>query len=379
MSFKKPFILAICAMPFIAACTSKQSSLPPLAPVTSSVPVNTVWYKHINASTKIDFTKFTPAVDGSQLFASDVNGDVGSFQLNNGSDNWRTRLKKAASGGVAVGGGAVYVPTVNGELYALNEQNGAVLWHVTLPDQSNTAATYANGQVYVKTIDGKLVALNASNGQTVWTYDEGATELQLLGSSRAVVSGNTVIAGFSDGKVDAINANNGQLIWQTIVATPQGFSDVSQMVGVFADPVISGNAVYVASYHGTISALDLSSGRMIWQHPISNYAGIAVDDDSVFATNTGGTIFAYSKDDGTVLWKQSALHGRELSGPAINGSNIVLGDNEGNVHWLSEQDGHFTARTFVGKSPIAVTPLVVSGNVIVLSQNGNVFVLRLAA
>lgn len=379
MSFKKPLILAICAIPFIGACSTKQPPLPVLAPVATPVPVHTLWYKHINASTKIDLTKYASAVDGSQLFTSDGQGLIGSFQLNTGEGSWRIHLKHPASAGVAVGGGAVYVPTINGELYALNEQNGAILWHVTLPDQSNTPPTYANGQIYVKTIDGKLVALNASNGQTSWTYDEGSTQLQLLGSSSAVVAGKTVIAGFSDGKVDAINATNGQLIWQATVATPQGFSDVSQMVGVFADPVISGNTVYVASYHGTISALDMSSGHIIWQHPLSNYAGIAVDNDSVFAANTAGTIFAYSKDDGSMLWKQSALHGRQLSGPAINGSNIVFGDNEGNVHWLSEQDGHFAARTFIGKSPISVTPLVAAGNVIVSSQNGNVYVLRLAS
>ncbi|MFN7097757.1 MAG: PQQ-binding-like beta-propeller repeat protein, partial [Gammaproteobacteria bacterium] len=237
----------------------------------------------------------------------------------------------------------------------------------------------ANGQVYVKTIDGKLTALTASNGQAAWTYDEGATELQLLGSSSAVVSGNTVVAGFSDGKVNAINANNGQLIWQTTVATPQGFSDVSQMVGIFANPVVYGGVVYVASYHGTVSALDLSSGHIIWQHPLSDYAGLAVNGDGVFAINTNGIIFAFSRDDGTMLWKQAALKGRQLSGTAIDDNNVVVGDNQGSLHWLSTQDGHFTARAYLGKSPIVVTPLVVSGNVIAMTQNGTVFVLRLSA
>lgn len=378
MSFKKPLIVLTSALCLLTGCT-KQAPLPVLAPVAAPAPVTTVWDKHINASTKVDFTKFTPAVDGSQLFTSDIKGDVGSVQLASGTDNWRVGLKQAASAGVAVGGGAIYVPTVKSELYALNEQNGQVLWHVSLPDLSSTGPTYAKGQVYVKTIDDKLIALNASTGQTLWTYDEGATQLQLLGSSRAVVSGNTVIAGFSDGKVNAINASNGQLIWQTVVATPQGFSDIGQMIGIYADPVIANGSVFVASYHGSLSALDLQSGQIQWQRKFSNYAGIAAAGNSLFASNPVGSIYALSQDDGSVLWKQNELNGRQLSGIAVDGNNIIVGDDQGNLHWLSQRDGHFAARTFLGKSPITVTPLVVSGNVVALTLNGNVFVLRLSA
>ncbi|MBY0543934.1 MAG: outer membrane protein assembly factor BamB [Gammaproteobacteria bacterium] len=385
MSFEKPlqkslktrFILAVAVLPFMAACTSKKVPPPMLAPVANSVPVATVWNKHVGASTKLDLTKYVPAVDGNQLFTSDTHGNIDAIQVATGKTSWHIRLKQGVSGGVAVGAGAVYVPTKDGHIYALNEQNGQTLWHKTLPNQSNTAPTYASSQVYVKTIDDKLVALSASTGQIAWSYDEGSTELQLLGSSRAAVSGDMVAAGFSDGKVDGVNAANGQLIWQTTVATPQGFSDVDQMIGVFADPIISGNTVYVASYNGSVAALDLNSGAVKWQTPFSSYANIGLSNDAIFAVNPDGKIVAFNRTNGAIKWKQDALAGRQLSGIAMDGNNLVLGDNLGNVHWLSQQDGHFVARTSLGKSAIAMPPVVASGHVIVLEQDGNMVVLRL--
>ncbi|NNM58385.1 MAG: outer membrane protein assembly factor BamB [Legionellales bacterium] len=378
MGLRKSLILTVCAVILMSGCTNKEAPLPTLVQVNHPIPVDTVWLKHINASSKVNLTKYTPVIDGSQLFTSDEKGNVSSIQLATGATNWHIKLKPGVSGGVEVGGSLVYVPTQNGEVYALNEENGNVRWHTVLPNQSNTAPTYAGARLYVKTIDDKVLALNTSTGQILWTYDQGATQLQLLGSSRVAVSGNTVIAGFSDGKVNALNANTGQLMWQTTAAVPQGFSDVAQMVGVFSDPIISGTTVFVGTYHGSVAALDIDSGTIKWQHNFSTYDNIAVTDAGVFAASTGGHIVGLNRANGTVMWKQDALAKRRLSGIAVDGNNLVVGDDQGNLHWLSAQNGAFVARIVLGKTAIETTPLSVSSDVIVSTQNGNVFVLRLA-
>ena len=36
--------------------------------------------------------------------------------------------------------------------------------------------------------------------------------------------------------------------------------------------------------------------------------------------------------------------GRELSAPAVVGNSVVVGDYDGFVHWLSNDDGQFVAR-----------------------------------
>lgn len=378
MSLKKSFILAGMALLCLAACTSK-TTLAPLAPVDNATPVNTIWYKHVGASTKVVLSKYTPAVSGTQLFTSDSQGNVVALSLQNGDRLWETRLKAAASGGVAVGNEMLFVPTIKGSLCALNQKNGELIWQTTLPNQSNTAPTYANGQVFVKTIDDKVVALSASTGQIQWTYDEGATQLQLLGSSRPVVVGNQVIAGFSDGEVDAIGRTNGVLLWQALIAVPTGFSDMGRMIGVFADPIVVGNTIYAASYQGSLSAIDINNGSIKWQVPLSDYAGIAVSNNKVVAVTPDGDVLAFNASNGAQVWKQTALEGRQLSGPAIDGNKVVLGDDQGNVHWLALSDGHFTSRTYVGKSAVAVTPLVVNDKVIVSSINGNMFVMQVGS
>ncbi len=378
MNLRKLIILSSIAFPLITACSTKEAPLPKLTPVTAETPVSTVWAKHIGSSSNINYSKLTPAIDNNQVIVVDSRGDVVAVQLKDSATLWSVKLPAATSAGATIGNDAVFVPTTNGKLYALNVKNGEQLWSVDLPDQSNTPPTYGKGQVFVKTIDDQLVALDASNGQLKWKYDEGATQLQLMGSSRAIVAGNTVYAGFSDGKLSAFNAANGQLLWQTLIAVPRGFSDVGRMVGISADPVVTGNTVYAASYHGTISALNATNGDILWQHPLSSYAGLAVANDAVYASDSRGRIWAFSRRNGIVLWKQRALRDRQITGPALVGNNIVVADHEGNVHWLSQQDGHFVARIKLTNGSITSTPQV-SGNMVLLrANNGSMAVYTLA-
>jgi outer membrane protein assembly factor BamB len=358
--------------PFLAACSAKEAPVAKLAPLTNSAPVSAVWTKHIGSSTKVNFSKLTPVIDDQRAIIVDSHGDVIIAQLRDGTTVWSIRLPVAASAGAANSNDAIFVPTTNGKLYALNSKNGTELWHIDLPDQANTPPTYSKGRVFVKTIDDQLVVLDAATGQKQWDYDEGATQLQLMGSSRPIVAGNMVFAGFSDGKMNAYSASTGQLLWQTMVAVPRGFSDLGRMVGIFADPVVVGNIVYVASYHGTISALNAATGEIIWQRPLSSYAGLAVDNDAVFVSDSGGRIWAFSQRTGAVLWKQTTLRGRHITAPAVIGNTLVVADNEGNVHWLSQQDGHFVARTKLTSGSITSTPQVQGDVVLLRADNGNV-------
>jgi len=51
---------------------------------------------------------------------------------------------------------------------------------------------------------------------------------------------------------------------------------------------------------------------------------------------------------------------------------IVIADEEGYLHWLSETDGSFTGRVRVDSQGIEATPMVVEGYLSVLSRSGKI-------
>lgn len=354
----------------LMACSTKAPVFSTLPPIAHPQSVDVVWNRSVTQSTTLDLTKYQPAYQNNRLYVSDIKGNVRAIRAETGQPIWQIRLSNGASAGPALGNGVLYVTTLNGQVVKIDQAQGKILWQVSLSTQANTPPTVTPQAILIKTVDDKLLTLDPATGKQGWRYDEGGNQLQLFGASRLLVVANTVVAGFSDGRIDGINLANGQLLWQQTLAIPQGFNEVAQMIGIYADPLASNQQVYVVGYHGNLTALDLSTGAIRWQVPCSSYDNMAMNQDSIFVADADGNIRAYNKQTGQLRWQQEALQGRALSGLALSSKGLVVGDETGTVHWLSSQDGHFIARLSLGKAKITIQPLVVGEKVYILSQQG---------
>jgi len=65
---------------------------------------------------------------------------------------------------------------------------------------------------------------------------------------------------------------------------------------------------------------------------------------------------------------------RNVSGPLVLGRHVVVGDLEGYVHFLSREDGSFTARIATDGGAIGAPPVALnSDSLMVQTRNGGIF------
>jgi outer membrane protein assembly factor BamB len=179
-----------------------------------------------------------------------------------------------------------------------------------------------------------------------------------------------VIVGFENGNLAKLTRQEGSMIWQTTVAIPEGAFAIQRMVDIDADPVVYNHNVYVATYQGRATSLDLTTGKAQWTHDMSSFTGLTVDSQRLYVSDAKSYLWAFDRESGTVDWRQVQLEARNISGPAMIGNYIVVGDGQGYLHWLSKQDGHFVARSRVNNSAIRVVPIVDNDVVYVLTREG---------
>ena len=225
-------------------------------------------------------------------------------------------------------------------------------------------------RIALETVDGKLITLNAQTGQTIWLYDHGAPTLILRGGSSPQITRNEIVAGYSDGKLAAYNLSDGRLIWEHTVSEPEGATDIEQMIDIVAAPIVADGVIYTVNYQGNIAAVDASSGQTIWQHPLSSYTGMALSNHYLFVTDADGYVWAFDRTSGDVIWRQMQLANRILSAPVVQGDTLVVGDGEGFVHWLAQQDGRFVARASSATDGISAPPAVNGNRLYVLNNAG---------
>src|SRR4051794_9403136 len=107
---------------------------------------------------------------------------------------------------------------------------------------------------------------------------------------------------------------------------------------VSATPAVDGNAVYVPDWGGNLFRFNAATGRVVWQHQISEYNGIAgsvsrtgpaLDGDSVFiGSQKGGDLIAVSAKTGAKLWvTQLDAHPDAVvtSAPAVANGVVYVG------------------------------------------------------
>ena len=81
--------------------------------------------------------------------------------------------------------------------------------------------------------------------------------------------------------------------------------------------------------------------------------------------------------NGNDMWKQNELHQRRLTPPVPVKDKLVVGDFEGYMHVLSQDDGSLLARVELDGSPIEATPVVFEDIVYVYTTGGNLAALSL--
>jgi hypothetical protein len=77
-----------------------------------------------------------------------------------------------------------------------------------------------------------------------------------------------------------------------------------------------------------------------------------------------------------VAWTQDLLLYREPGAPLLAGSVLVVGDVEGQVHFLSRQDGRTQLRLATDGSPVVGAPVLSGTTLLVATRSGGLYAFR---
>lgn len=371
----KSRLVALSLITLISGCAMDDREVErvaPLAKFNSSMNVGVAWSSSSGGGrgTSGHYLRMQHDIAHEKVYTASYQGVVTASNANNGNILWEKELKQNISSGVAVQNNLVVVGTTNGSVIGLNAHNGNEVWRAQAPSEVTATPRIAGDRVLIKTESGDLLALDSATGHHRWSFHQNPPELMLRGSSAPTVVGNRVLAGFSDGQLASLNLENGRLLWSRAIALPHGASAVERLVDIGSEPIVRDGIIYVVTYQGKLAALQLHDGSLIWEHEMSSQVGLAVDASSVYAVDENSHVWALDRQSGRVRWHQDQLEGRGLTQPVLHLGGLAVGDNEGYVHWLSVQNGHFLARHSVDSKRLLATPQIYVNHLIVLSSSG---------
>lgn len=378
MRWKTAAVLALAVLA-VGCSSNDKKELPPaeLVKFDAEVSLKKVWSQSIGEGQGDGYTMLVPAVDGDRLFAADVEGLVYSLDRLTGKVLWKQKLKTPVSGAIGAGYGLVALGTLKGEVIVLDAENGEEKWRARVNSEVLSAPAVNGELVVVQTQDDTLYAFEAYSGNQRWMFNNTPAVLTLRGSGSPLLTNRLVVAGLSSGKVLALDAERGLPVWEQRVAVPQGRSELERVVDIDGGLLLSADTLYAVSYQGRLAALDLNSGRTLWEREASSAMGLAQGYGSVYISQASGTVDAIDERSTSALWSNDSLQRRLLSAPAAFSSYVLVGDLEGYLHLLSQIDGRFVGREKIDGSGLRARPLVVGDWIYAYGNSGKLVALTL--
>lgn len=348
----------------------------PLVSFTPEFKPHRLWSVKTGPGVDDEYLKMGPSISDTAIFTASPNGTVTSVNKMNGHKNWQVGTGMPLTTSPGVGDGIVIVASRKGDVLALQQSDGKSLWQRNVPGEILAKPAVGEGTVVIKAVDGYIRALSAQDGHELWSFQQVEPSLILRGSSAPLIRDRNAIVGFANGKLAKLSLRDGQIFWMQPIAIPEGAFSIQRMIDIDADPVIFDHRIYAATYQGNIASLDWASGRVLWSHDISSYTGMTSDSRTVYISDAKSYVWAFGAESGDINWRQDQLEARVVTGPAVMGNYVVVGDAEGYLHWLSKADGHFAAREHIGG--IYSAPIVENNVLYLLTNKGELIAYTLS-
>ena len=337
-------IAVLIAMTMLSGCAwfgwrgdKKAAALPPITGVNAA---SVLWSANVGKSGGY---LFTPSFGDRLVYAVGRDGSIYALSEEGGRVVTRLESKSALTGGVGFNDDTVVVGSGKGDVIALDTA-GRALWKTAVAGEVLAAPAVASGNVIVRIADGRILALNRIDGKQKWVFQRAAPALTLRTNAGVLINRGVIYAGYPGGKIIAIELDSGKPIWEAVNSLARGATELERIADVSGLPVLDDTRICAAVYQGRTGCVETLNGNVLWSREISSADGVAIDAKYVYVADTAGNVFALDKTNGATAWKLEKLQLRDPGTPLIAKGKIVIGDKDGIVHVMSPENGEMIGR-----------------------------------
>lgn len=300
----------------------------------------------------------TPVIANDILYSIDGAGTVTARTVTeNNALVWTYATPKSErnteiiGGGLAYNQGTLFATLGTGAVIALDANNGTLLWERSVNSPLRAAPRAAGPLLYITTLRNQAFALDASSGRIVWEHQGGYEKAAILGSAVPATNGKIVIIPYSSGEVYGLDAGSGRELWREMLIRPSHTSSAFTIPDIKGNPVIVGDMVYITGHSGILAAINLQTGRRLWERDISSIHTPWAAGNALFMISNN-TLLCIHSADGRIKWATPILNDDDeksessnWSGPVLVGGQIYIVNSEGELLSYDADSGALLNRT----------------------------------
>jgi outer membrane protein assembly factor BamB len=173
-----------------------------------------------------------------------------------------------------------------------------------------------------------------------------------------------------------MNPGNGVARWEVNMGASRGTNEIERLTDLVSGVSRVNNVVCARSFQTSVTCIDAMKGSNLWSRAAQGHVGLSANEVAVFGSESDGKLVAWQAGSGQVAWQSEVLRFRGPTALNWQSDQLIVGDALGWVHWLDANNGQIVGRIQVDASGVAMTPVRVGQNWVVVTRSGLVQALR---
>jgi outer membrane protein assembly factor BamB len=356
----------------LVGCAADKPKPAELERLSSEIAGRQVWRANVDS---VQFPLAVTVRDGNFIVAG-TDGTVLALEAQSGRELWRGQAGVNLSAGVGSDGRFAAVVSVDNQLMVMDK--GAKLWDTRLGSRTATAPLVAGERVFVVGVDRVVHAFDALDGRRLWTFKRSAEPLTLSQSGVLAAYKNTLVVGVG-AVMFGLDPTTGTVRWEVAITSPRGTNEVERLNDLVGPVLRVGDTLCARAFQTAVGCVGVSNedrASLRWSRNAGGQQAVGGDADFVFGADGSDRVSAWRAGGGELAWTHERLLYRGLSAPLSVGKTVMFGDFEGQVHFLSREDGKTLLRLPTDGSPVAAQPVLSGTTMLVVTRKGGLFAFR---
>lgn len=275
----------------------------------------------------------TPIIINDKIFIGSSAGNLLAYDLGTGKRVLKIKTKGPVESTVTFDGvDTIFFSTSNGKVFAASINDGTIKWSFEILSEAISAPLYFDGMVYVQTQSNRLYALKADTGEK-WWVNKRMTDLEVYPRfiSSPATNGKVIASIFSDGTLSIIDIKTGRDLWNIEI-----FEDaVSVDYGRKTPALIDGNVYYIDG-GGVLRWNDLYTHDEAGKFDNVVVTDFAIKGDIIYISGKD-SFYIYDKSTKAIVSKHNNICGSVHAMTVTSDKVFIIGDLD-NKKWFDMAD-----------------------------------------
>ena len=244
----------------ITSCSSLKTYIPkPELP--KAYAFKPLWIKNMDPSYEsgnLPVALQSPLIHEGILYIGQDSGFMQAFELENGRAVWSEFDGSTYHASPVSYKDQIVYGTVQGRVISRHNITGKIKYSVDLGASIETKGAVYQGRIFFQLRNHQIFCLDVETGKILWGYKRSVSSLTTLQrASIPVVYKDRVLVGMADGTLIALSLDEGVVLFETKLSTASKFQDVDNAAFILNDKI------YVGAAGAALSLIDPSTGKIL--------------------------------------------------------------------------------------------------------------------